>query len=93
MAPGMPFVNHLLHFGSEMKVTSYGEGEGNGMLVIIDLVSLLNELRPLFSYRLQNSEFKNFSDELDISTDQETVTLIINKGEFVSVKKKSRFSN
>ncbi len=93
MAPGMAFVNHLLHFGGEMKETTYSEGEGNGMLVIIDLIPLLNELKPLFSSRLQHSEFNDCSDQLDISTDKETVTLIINNGELISVKKNPRFSN
>ena len=86
MSPRMPFVHQMLHLGSEMKIRAYGEGEGIGMLAVINLQQLLDELKPLLSQRLQHSEFYNLSEPLTLATEQEAVTLQIEQGEVVKAE-------
>ncbi len=86
MSPRWPFVRQLQHLGSETKIRAYGEGEGNGMLAIINLQQLLAKIKPLLNQRLQQSEFLNLSKPLTLATEQESVTLSFKQGEVIKVE-------
>ncbi|MBD3288808.1 GNAT family N-acetyltransferase [candidate division KSB1 bacterium] len=83
MSPQMPFVRHVRSLGSELKIRSFGEGEGMGMVAVIDLCQLINNLKPLFNERLQTSKFNTFSGKLKIACDQ-PVQLLFDDGELKS---------
>ena len=89
MSPAMPFVRYLSRLGSELKIKTYSEGEGNAMMAIIDLQKLLTDLIPQFNLRLQRSELHRLSDQLNIETDREKVALVMKNGKIVAVEKSS----
>jgi len=87
MSPQMPFVRHLYSIGCEFKIRSFSESEGNGMLAIVDLHKLLNDLTPLLNNRLNQSEFYKLSTDLILRTDKENVRLKIQKGQIQEIEK------
>jgi hypothetical protein len=86
MSPKMPFVHHLNHLGCEFKIRSFAEGEGNGMLAIVDLYKLLNDLIPLLNYRLEQSEFYKLSTDLILGTDKIHVGLKVRNGQVQEIE-------
>ncbi len=79
MSPQMPFVKHIRYLGTELKSRCFGEGEGKGMLAIVDLCQLLNKLKPILEERVANSRFYQFTGKLVIQT-QQSVELSFNNG-------------
>lgn len=79
MSPQMPFVRHVRYLGTEMQSRVFGEGEGKGMLAIVDLCRLLNKFKPLLNQRLAASCFHQFSGRLEIHC-QQSVALDFENG-------------
>jgi len=79
MSPHIPFVRHIRGLGSELRIRYFREGEGKGMLAIIDLCQLMQKLKPLLNARLAASRFYHFSGRLEIQS-QQSIELLFENG-------------
>jgi hypothetical protein len=79
MSPQMPFIRHIRYLGTELKSHCFGEGEGKGMLAIVDLCQLLNKFKPLLEARLAASRFHEFTGKITIQS-QQSVELLFEHG-------------
>jgi len=79
MSPQMPFVRHVRYLGTDLQSRCFGEGEGKGMLALVDLCQVLQKFKPLFDQRLAASRWYDFSGRLEIHS-QQSVELVFEDG-------------
>jgi len=80
IAPDNSFYEYLQNFGPKNTSKKFKEGEGQGMLKIVNTVRLFEEIKGELQERINNSKIFNYSGILNLLTDAGDVSFIFENG-------------